>query len=51
MRVLDACAAPGGKSAHLLELAKVDLTVSDSDSNRLTQVSGNFSRLGLEAIG
>jgi 16S rRNA (cytosine967-C5)-methyltransferase len=49
MRVLDACAAPGGKSAHLLELAKVELTVLDSDSNRLTRVSRNFSRLGLEA--
>jgi 16S rRNA (cytosine967-C5)-methyltransferase len=49
MRVLDACAAPGGKSAHLLELAKVKLTVLDSDSNRLTRVSSNFSRLGLEA--
>jgi 16S rRNA (cytosine967-C5)-methyltransferase len=49
MRVLDACAAPGGKSAHLLELAKVELTVLDSDSNRLALVSRNFSRLGLEA--
>jgi 16S rRNA (cytosine967-C5)-methyltransferase len=49
MRVLDACAAPGGKSAHLLELAKIELTVLDSDSNRLTRVSRNFSRLGLEA--
>jgi 16S rRNA (cytosine967-C5)-methyltransferase len=49
MRVLDACAAPGGKSAHLLELAQVQLTVLDSDSNRLARVTGNFSRLGLKA--
>jgi 16S rRNA (cytosine967-C5)-methyltransferase len=49
MLVLDACAAPGGKSAHLLELAKVKLTVLDSDSNRLARVTRNLSRLGLEA--
>ncbi|WON74952.1 16S rRNA (cytosine(967)-C(5))-methyltransferase RsmB [Nitrosospira sp. Is2] len=48
-RVLDACAAPGGKSAHLLELAEVDLTVLDSDNNRLARVTRNFSRLGLKA--
>jgi 16S rRNA (cytosine967-C5)-methyltransferase len=48
-RVLDACAAPGGKSAHLLELAEVDLTVLDSDSSRLARVTRNFSRLGLKA--
>ena len=49
MRVLDACAAPGGKSAHLLELAQVELTVLDSDNNRLDRVTSNFSRLGLKA--
>ena len=32
MRVLDACAAPGGKTAHLLELADLDLTALDHDT-------------------
>lgn len=49
MRVLDACAAPGGKSAHLLELAKIDLTALDHDARRITRVASNFARLGLEA--
>ena len=35
MRVLDACAAPGGKTTHLAELADVDLTALDSDAARL----------------
>lgn len=34
MRVLDACAAPGGKAAHLLETAAIDLTAVESDSDR-----------------
>lgn len=49
MHVLDACAAPGGKSAHLLELADVSLTILDNDENRLTQVRQNLSRLQLRA--
>ncbi len=42
-RVLDACAAPGGKSGHLLELGgpKIDLTCVDSDAKRLEAVAGN----------
>jgi 16S rRNA (cytosine967-C5)-methyltransferase len=47
MRVLDACAAPGGKTAHLLELADVSLTAVDQDSARLDRVSTNLQRLGL----
>src|SRR5690606_23023385 len=35
MRVLDACAAPGGKTAHLLERADLDLVALDSDPSRL----------------
>ncbi len=35
MRVLDACAAPGGKSGHILEVADVDLTAVDTDALRL----------------
>ena len=49
MRVLDACAAPGGKTAHLLELADLDLTALDHDSKRLQKVEQNLRRLGLKA--
>jgi 16S rRNA (cytosine967-C5)-methyltransferase len=49
MRVLDACAAPGGKSAHLLELADIELTAVDNDIARLARITQNFTRLGLEA--
>ncbi len=49
MRVLDACAAPGGKTAHLLELADVTLTALDSDAARLEKVGENLRRLGLQA--
>jgi len=49
MRVLDACAAPGGKSCHILELAEVDLTALDSDPKRLLRVEENLQRLGLSA--
>jgi 16S rRNA (cytosine967-C5)-methyltransferase len=49
MRVLDACAAPGGKTAHLLELADVDLLALDVDESRLGRVRENLDRLGLDA--
>jgi 16S rRNA (cytosine967-C5)-methyltransferase len=49
MRVLDACAAPGGKTAHLLELADVELTALDHDAKRLQKVEQNLGRLGLRA--
>jgi 16S rRNA (cytosine967-C5)-methyltransferase len=49
MRVLDACAAPGGKTCHILELAKVELTAIDSDPKRLVRVEENLARLGLTA--
>ncbi|TCV80252.1 16S rRNA (cytosine967-C5)-methyltransferase [Sulfurirhabdus autotrophica] len=49
MRVLDACSAPGGKTAHILELAKVNLTALDSDSERLQKVSQNLKRLNFTA--
>jgi len=48
-RVLDACAAPGGKSAHILEHADVHLTALDSDRHRLTRIEENLARLGLKA--
>jgi 16S rRNA (cytosine967-C5)-methyltransferase len=50
MRVLDACAAPGGKSTHLLEMASVALTVLDSDSERLARVKQNLDRADNKAV-
>jgi len=47
MRVLDACAAPGGKSAHLLEIADIRLLALDSDPTRLARVRENLYRLGV----
>jgi len=48
-RVLDACAAPGGKSAHILELAEVALTALDIDAARASRIEPNLRRLGLHA--
>ncbi|MDR7332561.1 16S rRNA (cytosine(967)-C(5))-methyltransferase RsmB [Roseateles asaccharophilus] len=49
-RVLDACAAPGGKTAHLLELQPdLQLTGLDADAQRLTRVQDNLNRLGQTA--
>ena len=50
-RVLDACAAPGGKSGHLLELGgdALDLTAVDSDAKRLDRVRDNHGRIGGDA--
>jgi 16S rRNA (cytosine967-C5)-methyltransferase len=50
-RILDACAAPGGKSAHLLELqpALGELVALDSDPERLQRVEENLQRIGLQA--
>jgi len=48
-RVLDACAAPGGKTAHLLELADLDVLAIDSDATRLKRVHETLDRLGLSA--
>ncbi len=48
-RVLDACAAPGGKSAHILETADVALTALDSSPVRAQRISENLARLGLAA--
>ena len=50
MRVLDACAAPGGKTGHLLEgVPELDVTAVDQDSVRLERVRDNLTRLGLHA--
>ncbi len=50
--VLDACAAPGGKSAHILE-SQVDinsLTAVEKDPNRAKKLSETLKRLNLHAI-
>lgn len=48
-RVVDACAAPGGKTGHILELADVQLTALDRDPVRLERVADNLQRLGVTA--
>ena len=49
MRVLDACAAPGGKTAHILELADAEMVAVDKDTDRLQRVAENLQRLQLTA--
>ncbi len=49
MRVLDACAAPGGKTAHILECADVEMVAVDKDEQRLQRVAQNLQRLKLDA--
>ncbi len=48
-RVLDACAAPGGKSAHILESANVKLLALDADAARCAGIVRDQERLGLDA--
>lgn len=48
MRVLDACAAPGGKTTHVLEHAHVAMTALDSDPKRLERLRDNIRRLRLD---
>lgn len=48
-RVLDACAAPGGKTAHLLERADLDLLALDLKPARCRRIQENLDRLGLAA--
>jgi 16S rRNA (cytosine967-C5)-methyltransferase len=48
-RILDACAAPGGKACHLLERADVALTALEFDDTRATRIRQNLERLGLHA--
>ena len=49
MRVLDACAAPGGKTAHILELAECNVLALDQDAARAARISGTLARLRLPA--
>ena len=49
LRLLDACAAPGGKTAHLLELADAELLALDMDAQRCQRITQNLARLQLQA--
>jgi len=49
LTILDACAAPGGKTAHLLELGDHRVTALDMDASRCERVAHNLRRLGLQA--
>ena len=48
-RVLDACAAPGGKTAHMLELADCEMVALELDGERLGKIGGNLDRLRLHS--
>jgi 16S rRNA (cytosine967-C5)-methyltransferase len=48
-RVLDACAAPGGKACHALERANVQLVAVESEAKRVPRIRQNLERLGLRA--
>ena len=48
-RILDACAAPGGKTAHLLELADCEMLALELDGVRIGKISGNLDRLRLHS--
>ncbi|WP_332814439.1 16S rRNA (cytosine(967)-C(5))-methyltransferase RsmB [Ramlibacter sp.] len=49
LRLLDACAAPGGKAAHLLERADADLVALEVDPQRAARIADTLQRLGLSA--
>ena len=49
LRVLDACAAPGGKTAHLLEISGASVTALEIDAQRCQRIDTTLSRLGLRA--
>jgi 16S rRNA (cytosine967-C5)-methyltransferase len=48
-RILDACAAPGGKTAHLLEIADCEVVALDIDAARCDLIHQNLNRVGLNA--
>jgi 16S rRNA (cytosine967-C5)-methyltransferase len=50
LRVLDACAAPGGKTAHILERFDCEVTALDVDPLRLKRVEETLARLQLAAV-
>jgi 16S rRNA (cytosine967-C5)-methyltransferase len=48
-KILDACAAPGGKTAHLLELSHAKVLAVEMDGVRAQRITQNLTRLGLQA--
>jgi 16S rRNA (cytosine967-C5)-methyltransferase len=50
LRILDACAAPGGKTAHILELADAEVLALDISAQRCERIRENLTRLGLDAL-
>jgi 16S rRNA (cytosine967-C5)-methyltransferase len=48
-RILDACAAPGGKTAHLLELCDAEVFALEVDATRAQRIHQTLDRLGLNA--
>lgn len=48
-RILDACAAPGGKTGHLLEVANVEVTAIELEERRIGRLYENLERLGVSA--
>ena len=46
-RILDACAAPGGKTGHLLEMANAEVIALEVDARRVQRIQSNAQRLGL----
>ncbi len=50
LRILDACAAPGGKTGHLLERADCHVTALELDERRAKRITENLERLGLCAV-
>ncbi|MDA0910854.1 MAG: 16S rRNA (cytosine(967)-C(5))-methyltransferase RsmB, partial [Proteobacteria bacterium] len=50
-KILDACAAPGGKSAHLLELCPdIELTIMDNNAKRFERIKENLARLQISDL-
>lgn len=49
LHILDACAAPGGKTGHLLELIDGDVTALEIAPRRTARIAQNIERLGLTA--
>ncbi|HEX5352573.1 MAG TPA: 16S rRNA (cytosine(967)-C(5))-methyltransferase RsmB [Rhodanobacteraceae bacterium] len=47
-RVLDACAAPGGKTCHMLERARLDVLALEREATRVASIRANIDRLGLQ---
>jgi len=47
LRILDACAAPGGKTGHLMEIVDAEVVALEVDERRAQRITSNTQRLGL----